>query len=69
MVFTSSQVFEERRKCYLCSGFLVIWYFEGVTILAGSISVHAEGVGCRFSSFSGKTVHCLLIINLKKNMV
>lgn len=41
----SFHLFEKCWKGYLCSGFLVIWYFEHVTILSiFTISVDTEGV-------------------------
>lgn len=40
----SFHVFEKCWKGYLCSGFLVIWYFEHVTTLSRAISVDTEGV-------------------------
>lgn len=41
----SFHLFEKCWKGYLCSGFLVIWYFEHVTILSNfTISIDTEGV-------------------------
>ena len=54
MFFISSQIFRKHRKRYLCSGVLVIWYSECVTILTGSVSVHTEEVGWRFPFFPRK---------------